>query len=104
MTDGATAATRLERALAKHATTAGVALTIATIRSTRWASATFAGARHRLEVTVAGAGACDWLAGLAEADLPMPGQLVADVVLVEQHRASGKSRAVLEILTVEDGV
>ncbi|KQN25222.1 hypothetical protein ASE86_02905 [Sphingomonas sp. Leaf33] len=104
MTGRATAATRLERALVKDAGMAGVTLTIATIRSTRWASATFAGARHRLEVMVAGAGARDWLAGLAEADLPMPAHLVADVVLVEQHHASGESRAVVEILTVEDGV
>lgn len=97
------AATRLERTLVKHAAATGVGLTIDRIASTAWASATFVGARHRLDLVVAGAAAREWLAGLAEADLPMPGHLVADVAVIRQRHGAAGSVAIVEVLTVEDG-
>ena len=103
MSGRGSAASRLERAVSAHAACAGVALTIDDIRSTRWASATFVGARHRLVVTIKGVGAHDWLANLAEADLPMPGHLVADLVVVDQRRSGTASTATIEVLTVEAG-
>ncbi|WP_394652491.1 hypothetical protein [uncultured Sphingomonas sp.] len=103
MSGRATAATRLERALVKHAAAAGVGLTIDAMASTRWASATFVGARHRLELVVAGDGAELWLEELAEADLPIPGHLVADVAMIHQRHSAAGSTATAEMLTVEDG-
>lgn len=96
------AAARLERTLVKHAAITGVGLTIDSIASTRWASATFVGARHTLALCVAGAAARDWLGDLAEADLPVPGHLVADVLVVQQRHGPAGSVATIEILTVED--
>ncbi len=97
------AAARLERALTAHAVRGGVTLAIRTLRSTLWASATFVGARHRLELTVAGATARTWLDDLLEADLPIPGHLVADVAMVHQRHGPAGSTAIVEMLTVEDG-
>lgn len=103
MSGRATAATRLERTLVRHAAAGGVGLTIDGMTSTRWASATFVGARHRLALTVAGATARTWLDDLLEADLPIPGHLVADVAMVHQRHGPAGSTAIVEMLTVEDG-
>ena len=102
MSGRANAAIRLERAMIRHAAHAGVDLTIGDTASTAWASATFLGARHRLNLAMAGAAARDWLADLAEADLPIPGHLVADVAVIHQRHASAGSVAIVEVLTVED--
>ena len=97
------AATLLERALIGNAATAGVAIDIAAATATRWASATFVGARHRLTIAGSyGATAATWLGGLAEADLPLRGHLVADLVVTEQAHADGRFTAIVEVLTVEE--
>ena len=95
------AAPRLERALAADAARNGVALTIESHRSTRWASATFVGARHRLELHLQD-GAASWLDALPEADLPIRGHLVADLIVLARVGDDRDVRATIEVLTVED--
>lgn len=98
MSRGPDAATLLERRLRIAAETAGVAVGVGEAEWTRWASATFVGARHR--VTIAGSGDAfqAWVAALPEADLPLRGHLVADVAIVARQ-ADG---VMLEVLTVEE--
>lgn len=70
-------------------------------QATPWASATFAGARHRLTLNVEG-DAGSWIAGLSEADLPIRRQLVADLVVEDQCQEAGWTTATIGVLTVED--
>lgn len=98
MSRGPDAATLLERRLRIAAEAAGVAVTVGEADWTRWASATFVGARHRLTVSGSGIAFDTWVAGLAEAELPLRGHLVADVAVVARTGAD----VVLEVLTVEE--
>ncbi|UIJ46889.1 hypothetical protein LZK98_08085 [Sphingomonas cannabina] len=103
MSRGPDAATLLERALIHNAARAGVAVHVAEAQSTRWASATFSGARHVLSMTVGGDDASGrWLAALPEAELPLRGHLVADLAVVRKQRSSDRIEAVVEALTVEE--
>ena len=52
------------------------------------ASATFVGARHRLTLSGSGVAFDAWVAGLAEANLPLRGHLVADVAVVARDVAA----------------
>lgn len=76
------------------------------IRSRRWASVTFRGARHelafRLEGEAGAAAAARFLAGLEAADFPLAGHILADIALVGHERRPGCARIRLEALTVED--
>ena len=76
------------------------------IRSRRWASVTFQGARHelvfRLEGEGAEAAAARFLSGLDARDFALRGHLVADVSLVAEERRPGFARIRLEALTVEE--
>ena len=73
-----------------------------------WASVTFAGARHRLEVVVQGDGtvgaAADFLRSLPNLEFTIPGHIVADIALVSEERrdGGGYARLELEALTIED--
>ncbi len=98
MSRGPDAATLLERRLRIAAEAAGVTIAIPQSDWTRWASATFVGARHRLTLASDDPGFGDWLATLPEAELPLRGHLVADVVVL---RATG-AVAEVEVLTVEE--
>ena len=104
MSRGPDAATLLIRALDGAACVAGLAVVVRHADWRRWASATFAGARHELTIELP---ACDaatlWLDGLPEAELTLRGHLVADAVVLKLHDEGAKMVAVLEILTVEDG-
>lgn len=102
MSRGPDAATLLQRALERHADAAGCDVAVCVQESIRWASATFAGARHTVALTLRDdpAGGV-WLSALGEAELPMRGHLVADVVTVSVARGDGDVRAMLEALTVE---
>lgn len=102
MSRGPDAGTLLRRALARDAAAAGCRVSVTSAQATRWASATFTGAQHRL--TLEGeddAVLAEWLGGVNEADLPMRGHLVADVALVSVTRGGGRAEIVLEGLTVE---
>ena len=78
-------------------------------RGRAWASATFAGMRHRLRLSFAGDKGVErgeWLAQiLAEHEFDLPGHIVADAAVIERHaRREGTPALTLtiEILTVED--
>ena len=77
------------------------------LRSRRWASVTFQGARHELAFRLEGEGAEEaarrFLSGLKARDFRLPGHLLADVSLVAQERRPGCARIRLEALTVEEG-
>lgn len=73
-----------------------------------WASITFAGARHRVELEFAGAEAVEagecFIAFLPEHEFAIRGQLVADAAVVEvDHRAAPPQlRVTCEILLLEE--
>ncbi|MGL4314286.1 MAG: hypothetical protein ACRCSO_09885 [Sphingomonas sp.] len=70
----------------------------------RWASATFSGMRHEIQVMMtADAAAEAWLAQLPEAEFAVPGHLVADLIVDAIARDAGAMIATLSILTVEEG-
>lgn len=93
----------LERRLVAHAAAAGCTLAVVEAAWVRWASATFTGARHTLTVSGADDRAlAGWLAALPEAELPLAGHLVADIVVAGLARADGRLTAALEALTLED--
>lgn len=77
------------------------------IASRRWASITFTGARHRLGLRLAGAGARAaagaFLDGLGEREFNLRGHIVADIALKGEVAADGEDavRFTLEALTVE---
>lgn len=91
------------QAVEASAMRAGCPVRVTTSSLTPWASATFAGARHHLQLEADENEALDrWLADLPEADLPTRGCLVADMVVQSVHRASGIATIEIEALTVEE--
>ncbi len=74
-----------------------------------WASITFAGTRHRVEIVFEGedsveAGEC-FIVFLPEHEFAIPGQLVADAAVVEVDHVLAPPRMVVtcEILLLEEG-
>jgi len=103
MNRGSDGETGLLRALIGQAATCGLAIDILRSDWTRWASATFAGARHIVTLTAADSSALDiWLADLPEAEFFLPGHLVADLAVQHIERTGGRVTATIEILTVEE--
>jgi hypothetical protein len=103
MSRGPDSSTMLERALLRESERLGCAASIAASEMTRWASATFTGARHQLTLTAPCSDAFDWwIAGLPEAEFRLRGHLVADLAVTRLHRHDGLATATLEVLTVED--
>lgn len=101
MSRGPDAGVRLERALIASAAQAGCAVTIIDATWLRWASATFAGARHTIWLEATAGPALDrWLADLPEADLALRESLVADLAVAQVVHAEGQARITLEALTV----
>ncbi|MFN3944719.1 MAG: hypothetical protein ACK4K7_07305 [Allosphingosinicella sp.] len=100
-----TAATALTRALARGFAALGEGYRLERIDSRPWASVTFSGARHRLVLRLAGAGAEQaadrFLDGLEEREFQLPGHYVADIARVSDARAGGVVRIEIEALTVE---
>jgi hypothetical protein len=76
------------------------------IRSRRWASVTFQGARHELSFRLEGKGAEEaagrFLSALDARNLQLRGHLLADLSLVSEERRPGFARIRLEALTVEE--
>lgn len=83
--------------------------TVLTHSEKPWASVTFAGARHRLELAFEGAEAVEagelFIALLPEHEFAIPGQLVADAAVTEvEHRlAPPLMRVGCELLLLEEG-
>lgn len=76
---------------------------------TNWASITFAGTRHRVELVFEGAaeveaGEC-FIAFLPEHEFALPGQLVADAAVVEVDHclAPPLMRVACELLLLDEG-
>jgi hypothetical protein len=103
MSRGPDAATLLARALAASSEAAGCPATIEMSDWTRWASATFTGARHTLGLSAQPCPALiAWIAGLPEAELRLRGHLVADLAVVAVRNAGAEIAVELEVLTVEE--
>lgn len=85
----------------------GESCTLADAMSRPWCSATFIGAQHRIILCLSGEGADACAQALAarlpEADLPLPGHIVADLAI--DGIRQGEDGAILldlAILTIED--
>lgn len=103
MSRGPDAATLLARALAADARAAGCPVTIAAADWSRWASATFTGARHLLRLSAPPSPALIvWIAALPEAEFALRGHLVADLSVAAVHHDGAEVAIELEVLTVED--
>ncbi|MEI9849675.1 MAG: hypothetical protein WDN24_01135 [Sphingomonas sp.] len=103
MSRGPDAATQLARALLAGAAASGCPVRVDAASCERWASATFTGARHMLNLSGdAGPAIEDWLAGLPEAEFALRGHLVADLGVEAVRREGGTVTALVEALTVEE--
>jgi len=85
------------------------AMVVEDMTSQAWASATFNGQQHQVTIRIEGIGrgVVDGLiAGLGEAELYVPGHVVADVALLEHRMHDDEGAQVhhlmLEVLTVAD--
>ena len=103
MRRGPDATTLVERALLADARACGAAIVVVEAEARRWASATFAGARHRFTIAAAAQDASlRWLSALAEAEFRLRGHLVADIAVTAQTRDAAGWTATIEVLTVEE--
>lgn len=103
MSRGPDAETLLARALIASAGQAGCPIAIAAADWTRWASATFNGARHVLTLAAPTSPALDaWLSTLPEAEFTLRGHLVADLSVESVHCEGDAVTVSLEVLTVEE--
>lgn len=103
MSRGPDAGVLLERALIRQAEAVGIALSIVSAGWTRWASATFVGARHDLLLTAPLSPALDrWIAGLPEAELALRDHLVADLYIESRTRIDDGVELRIGVLTVEE--
>jgi len=103
MSRGPDPGTALVRALEANARRAGCPVRMSASDWTRWASATFTGARHELTLEADESGALDnWLTELPEVELPIRGHLVADIIVSSVRRGNGTATIRLEALTVEE--
>ena len=103
MSRGPDAGTLLVRAVETNAFAAGCLIRIADSDWTRWASATFNGARHQLSVEAEDSPALErWLANLPDASLPMRGHLLAEMLVRGIRRVDRVATIALEALTVEE--
>ncbi|HYW08808.1 MAG TPA: hypothetical protein VE913_17735, partial [Longimicrobium sp.] len=99
----ADATTLVERALLADAGRCAAQVVVTSAGATRWASATFTGARHRFELAgTADTASLRWLSALPEAELGVRGHLVADLVVERHTRDRERFTATIEVLTVEE--
>jgi hypothetical protein len=102
MSRGPDVTTLLERVLFESADAAGCPLRFIGSDLTRWASATFAGAKHELDLEAETSPALDaWLAALPETEFTMRGHLIADIVVESRRREGELTKIALEVLTVD---
>ncbi|OYX50853.1 MAG: hypothetical protein B7Y97_06475 [Sphingomonas sp. 32-66-10] len=103
MSRGPDAGVLLERALLHHAIQRGIDLSIVSAGWTRWASATFAGARHDLLLAATPSSALDaWIADLPDAEFALHGHLVADLTVESRTHIGDRLDLKLGVLTVEE--
>lgn len=103
MSRGPDAGVLLTRALLASAAAAGCPVVLVTSDWTRWASATFTGARHAIAVRAMASPHLDaWLAALPDAEFRLRGHLVADIAVAGLAREGVGVAMRLEALTLED--
>ncbi|MAW98144.1 MAG: hypothetical protein CMN72_00555 [Sphingomonas sp.] len=103
MSRGPDAATLVERALARSAAETQCDPVVTAAEWESWASVTFTGARHRIELSLSdGEATRVWLAGLAEREFALPGHLVADLEVAKVSARANRRIATIHVLTVED--
>lgn len=100
MKRGPDSGTLLLRALAGSARAADVRATFAPVRETAWRSATFSGARHVISGETVD-GDDDWLRRLPDAEVALPGHVLAELTVGAIDREGARTRFVLRALTVE---
>ncbi|PZU10922.1 MAG: hypothetical protein DI605_04710 [Sphingomonas sp.] len=92
-----------EMLIAALAARAGPAAQVRALPSQSWASATFAGERHRLEIGLPDAGAADvFQAGLADAEFSLRGHLLADIAIAGRRAVPAGLLIEVEALTIEE--
>lgn len=102
-----TAGAGLLRALIRRTGLERDRILLVAFRSVDWQSLTFIGERHELEIRITGPDARSALSRLTEnlpdCDLAIPGQTVADVLVVHPHHwnPDGSVTVRLEALTIE---
>jgi hypothetical protein len=70
---------------------------------TPWASVTFAGVRHRIDLTMP-AGAAKWLTErIAGIEFAIPGHVVADIAVEAARAANDLIELDISALTIEEG-
>ena len=95
------AAERFERALCASARRAGARIAISSHAAREWRSATFSGARHVVEACGTHGDALDtWLSTLSDAELAVPGHVVAELRVGARASDGGDARFMLEGVTV----
>lgn len=88
----------LVRALRNGARAAGATVFVIATDETAWASATFVGVRHRVDLVAEPGAALDaWLAALPDADLNLRGHIVADLAITRD--GDGVTLHVLTVAT-----
>jgi hypothetical protein len=102
-----TASVEVRRAVVAMFTGVGAAVTVAQSHSRPWASITFSGERHRLQLCVTGPGAASvvetLLDGIGHRDILLRGHILADIEVVSvEHGLDGRVHVIFEALTVED--
>ena len=103
MSRGPDPATWFERELAAMANAAGLVVSITTVTSEPWLSATFAGTHLALKVEARDTATFDrWLTGLPEAEFRPARYLVADLSVARQPPAEEAACADLTVLIVEN--
>ncbi|MCP3729273.1 hypothetical protein M9978_02430 [Sphingomonas sp. MG17] len=94
---------RLWRALERSAAAAGCPVTMIYSVSESWSSAMFLGGRHEMMLAADVSPAfAPWADDLKDAELSVPGHLVADVAVGRVEQLGGRQRVTIEALTVED--
>jgi len=89
---------RLVRALRVSASEAGIDVLLVSATEHPWASATYVGARHQVTLGIpANPARHRWLAGLAEAELPMHGHIALPPAIL----STDDERVLLEVVTLE---
>jgi hypothetical protein len=99
-----TASEALLASLEASATAAGCPIKATAATWTRWASATFSGARHEITAEAAESPALDaWLTALVDGEQypEILGYLLADIIVLSVARSDGVATVRLEALTVD---
>lgn len=84
------------------------AIRVRPLGETPWASITFTGARHRVQIELEGAGAvgaaADLIGVIGELEISLSGRIVADVALIAEARRDDGRYACLDVeaLTIDD--